>query len=80
MRPRSYGISLYVKTLSLVLALAFLVAPLGASARPLRSRQQQQTEKRPLPPKQFIPSRDYDTLNITLNLRFDWALSSTRAT
>jgi aminopeptidase N len=70
MRPRSHRISLYVKALSLALAFT-LCAPLTTLSRPLRSPQPQ-TQKQPLPPRQYIPSRDYDTLNITLNLRFNW--------
>lgn len=69
MRPRSHRISLYGKALCLALVWTLCV-PLNIPARPLR--QQQQTQKRPLPPRQYIPSRDYDTHNITLNLRFDW--------
>ncbi|HEY0319398.1 MAG TPA: M1 family aminopeptidase [Pyrinomonadaceae bacterium] len=68
MRPSSYRISLYLKALCLALALT-LCTPSNLPARPLRG---QQTQKRQLPPRQYIPSRDYDTLNITLNLRFNW--------
>jgi aminopeptidase N len=69
MRPRSHRISLCVRALSLALAF-MLCAPLATLSRPLRP--QQQTQKRPLPPRQYIPNRDYDTRNITLNLRFNW--------
>jgi aminopeptidase N len=71
MRSRSYRISLYVKALCLSLVLALSVQPV-LQARPVRRQQQTQTQKRQLPPRQYIPARDYDTLNITLNLRFDW--------
>jgi aminopeptidase N len=69
MRTRSPKLSLSIKAFCLLLALA-LVAPYSLPARPLR--QQTQTQKQPLPPRQYIPNRDYDTRNITLNLRFDW--------
>ncbi|MCA1558322.1 MAG: M1 family metallopeptidase, partial [Acidobacteria bacterium] len=72
MRPRPYRISVCAKALAFVLLLT-LSAPLNLQARPLRrQQQQQQTQKRPLPPRQYIPSRDYDTRHITLNLRFNW--------
>ncbi|HYE65456.1 MAG TPA: M1 family metallopeptidase, partial [Pyrinomonadaceae bacterium] len=38
----------------------------------LQTPQTQTLKPRPLPPTQYIPSRDYDMRNITLNLRFDW--------
>jgi aminopeptidase N len=59
---------------ALCLALAFLfVTPSALPARPLPPRQTTQTTKQaPLPPTQYIPNRNYDTRNITLNLRFNW--------
>src|SRR6266516_2910627 len=33
---------------------------------------QQQQGPRPLPPPRYIPSHDYDTQNIKIELRFDW--------
>ncbi len=61
-----------LKTLCLLLVLA-LGAP-GSFARPISSHAQtpQQRPARPFPPAQYIPSHDYDTRNITLNLHFDW--------
>jgi aminopeptidase N len=65
-----------VKALALALTLLF-VMPSALAARPLRpqppQQQTQQTGKpKQLPPAQYIPSRTYDTRNISLNLRFDW--------
>ncbi|HEX8707546.1 MAG TPA: M1 family aminopeptidase [Pyrinomonadaceae bacterium] len=58
--------------LNLMLALS-LFAPLLIFARPApASLRQQAQEKRALPPPQYIPSRNYDTRHILLNLRFDW--------
>ena len=58
-----------VKALCLLLALV-LCSPsiLFAHPRP----QTPQGQRRGLPPTQYMPSRDYDTRHITLNLRFDW--------
>lgn len=68
LRPASTS---YVKALCLALALLFAV-PSALLARPL-PQQTPQTTKRQLPPAQYIPSRNFDTRNISLNLRFDWA-------
>ncbi|MDX6694338.1 MAG: aminopeptidase [Blastocatellia bacterium] len=60
------------KALSLALALLFGL-PSSLAARPLPPQQTPQTTKqKQLPPAQYIPSRNYDTRNISLNLRFDW--------
>jgi aminopeptidase N len=63
------------RALGLVLALMFWTpASVLAQLVPGQGNQQEQAAKvKPLPPAQFIPSHDYDTRNITLNLRFDWA-------
>jgi aminopeptidase N len=60
-------------TLCLLLAIILVGTPLSF-ARPLPERVQapQQRQARPFPPIQYIPSHDYDTKNITLNLHFDW--------
>lgn len=71
MRPRLHRLSIYARALCLVLAWGLLAPQCLTAARPLRP-QQQQTQRRTLPPRQYIPARDYDTRNITLNLRFDW--------
>jgi aminopeptidase N len=73
MRPRSHRISLYLKAICLALTITS-GAPCHLSARPASQQQQAQTQKRPLPPRQYIPARDYDTRHITLNLRFNWEL------
>jgi aminopeptidase N len=59
------------KTLCLALALLFVASP-ALLARPLLPQQTQTTQQRALPPARYIPSRNYDTRNISLNLRFDW--------
>jgi aminopeptidase N len=59
----------------MALALVFVLIPAPVSSgRPLTGRAQiQQRIVRPLPPTQYIPSHDYDTRHIALNLHFDWA-------
>jgi aminopeptidase N len=61
-----------VESLS-VLFLLLLMAP-ALYAHPANGHKQtpQQRQARPFPPTQYIPSHDYDTKNITLNLHFDW--------
>ncbi|MBV9958053.1 MAG: DUF3458 domain-containing protein [Acidobacteria bacterium] len=54
------------KALSLLLVLLFIFAPLAATVAQTTLR------ARPLPPTQYIPSRDYDMRHIALDLRFDW--------
>ena len=51
-----------------------LVSAPAFFARPVTGRAQtpQQRPARPFPPPQYIPSHDYDTRHITLNLHFDW--------
>src|SRR4051812_2594353 len=72
MRPFGFGSNFRRKAFCLVLAFMFVV-PTGLLARPLPPQASPQDSKqRPLPPAQYIPSRNYDTRNITLNLRFDW--------
>ena len=59
-------------TFALVLAILATTAPFSF-ARPVALRSQnQQRPARPFPPTQYIPSRDYDTKHIALNLQFDW--------
>jgi aminopeptidase N len=62
-----------VMTLALLLSVLLCAAPVSF-ARPARARSQtpQPGQARPFPPPQYIPSHDYDTKNITLNLHFDW--------
>ncbi|HEX8096649.1 MAG TPA: hypothetical protein VF507_01380, partial [Pyrinomonadaceae bacterium] len=59
------------KVLSLALALLTLLAPAAAYARPMP--QNPQNEPRPpFPSAKYIPSHDYDTRHVKLDLRFDW--------
>ena len=43
-----------------------------AAPTPFLAQRQQGQETRQLPPPRYIPSHDYDTQNIRLELRFDW--------
>lgn len=63
-----------IETLAVLLVLSLLLAAPASYGRPVGKRAQtpQQRPARPFPPAQYIPSRDYDTKNITLNLHFDW--------
>jgi aminopeptidase N len=55
--------------------------PSALSARPLLpQRVPQTTPHTKLPPAQYIPSRNYDTRNISLNLRFNWDKEQTLGT
>lgn len=54
--------------LSSYLALIFIFAPVAAVPR----AHQEQAAKRATPARQLIPSRNYDTRHIKLDLRFDW--------
>lgn len=71
MRPFRFATTSRVKALCLALALLF-VMPSALLARPLARRTPQTTRQRQLPPTQYIPSRNYDTRHIALNLRFNW--------
>ncbi|HEV7397611.1 MAG TPA: M1 family aminopeptidase [Pyrinomonadaceae bacterium] len=71
MRLKSYT-ARRAKALSFVLIILLLNSTaFAAGARP----QQVQVQTRlvhPLPPARYIPSHDYDTKHLALNLRFDW--------
>jgi aminopeptidase N len=58
------------RVLSLTLGLLVLCGSHASFARPLL--QTPQGARPSFPPAQYIPSHDYDTRNITLDLRFDW--------
>lgn len=62
-----------VRALFFLLMLALCV-PTALAVRPMSQEAPQAPSQKPraLPPTQYIPSRDYGTRNITLNLRFDW--------
>lgn len=62
---------LSVKALGFLLTCVFVFAPLAALAQET-SQATQPLRARPLPPTQYIPSHDYDTRHIALDLRFDW--------
>ena len=58
---------------SLVLTLVLISsAPSAILARPSSLVTPAQAQKQTLLPRHYIPPHDYDTRNITLNLRFDW--------
>ncbi|HYO92663.1 MAG TPA: hypothetical protein VEQ40_13560, partial [Pyrinomonadaceae bacterium] len=67
MRPFRFASSSWMKALGLALALLF-VTPQALFAQ----QAQQVSSRAQLPPTQYIPSRNYDTRHITLNLRFNW--------
>jgi aminopeptidase N len=61
------------RIIALALALLVLCAPSASFARPLMPPPQTpQGARPPFPPAQYVPSHDYDTRNISLDLRFDW--------
>ncbi len=66
MRPIQYVSTFRLKALCLALVLMFL------ASSPATAQQASTSRRRQLPPAQYIPDRNYDTRNITLNLRFDW--------
>ena len=61
------------RAVSLLLAVLLLTTSISY-ARPVTSHPEapQQRPPRPFPPTQYIPSHDYDTRHIALNLHFDW--------
>src|ERR687893_1931406 len=62
---------LATKFLWLLLTLALLLPSISATTRPLPQVTPQEAKSK-LPPRQYIPSRNYDTQHIKLDLRFDW--------
>ncbi len=55
----------------LLVALIVVCAPYISFAQQA-SQSAEKLKSRPLAPKQFIPSRDFDTRHIALDLQFDW--------
>ena len=55
-----------------VTTLAFLTALTLCQSSPLLAQRRQQQGSRELPAPRYIPSHDFDTQNIKLDLRFDW--------
>lgn len=70
MRQRVFRRNLSV--LSLILVIVLAPTSFGRSAPDFNQASQAQRQRRPFPPTQYIPSHDYDTKHIALNLRFDW--------
>jgi aminopeptidase N len=65
--------TLFGKLLTLSLLAVVLVSGPASLARPTDLVQTPQpAQARPFPPTQYIPSHDYDTKDISLNLHFDW--------
>jgi aminopeptidase N len=60
-----------LKVFSLFIVLALCVPSLSF-ARPHPKRAPQQAQQERIPPRQFIPERNYDTQHIKLDLRFNW--------
>jgi aminopeptidase N len=58
------------RVLSLALALFILGGSSASFARPMP--QTPQGARPPFPASRYVPSHDYDTRDISLNLRFDW--------
>ncbi len=56
------------KLFCLMLALAFCATPFALA----QSGAQTQQAQPKLPPRQYLPNRNYDTQHIKLDLRFDW--------
>ena len=71
--PSKSLLHIRMKTIGFLFILLLLSAPVF-SARPGAGAPQtpQQRPARPFPPAQYIPSHDYDTRHISLNLQFDW--------
>jgi len=55
-----------------VTTLAFFTALTLCQPSPLLAQRRQQQGSRELPAPRYIPSHDFDTQNIKLDLRFDW--------
>jgi aminopeptidase N len=63
-----------LRILNVLLFVIVLAAPLLAATPHIRGHQTPtQRPARPFPATQYIPSHDYDTRHIVLNLHFDWA-------
>ncbi|MGB7924159.1 MAG: M1 family aminopeptidase [Pyrinomonadaceae bacterium] len=78
MRPLS-SINSSARFLCLALALTLLMPhALLAQTTTTTAPQTQTLKPRPLPPTQYIPSRDYDVRHIKLDLRFDWEREQAR--
>jgi len=69
-----------IRIVALSMVLVLFSAPVF-SGWPITGQVQiQQRAVKPLPPVQYIPSHDYDTKHIALNLHFDWEREQTIGT
>ena len=62
------------RAFALLLVFALVGPQLAVAARPAPRvrRQQQQAQQPRIPPRQYVPERNYDTRHIKLDLHFDW--------
>ncbi|MDQ2976252.1 MAG: HEAT repeat domain-containing protein [Acidobacteriota bacterium] len=70
MRPRVFRRN--PSALSLILVIVLAPTSFGRPAPDFNESSQVQRQGRSFPPTQYIPSHDYDTKHIALDLRFDW--------
>jgi len=56
----------------LLLLISLISAPLTLAHPRQATNQEPQRPARPFPPAQYVPSHDFDTRHIILNLHFDW--------
>jgi aminopeptidase N len=66
MARKGFSLKLFTGLQILLLTLSLTVGAQNPGAVP------QEEKSKPLPAAQYIPSHDFDTQNIVLNLRFDW--------
>src|ERR1700687_264548 len=71
MRSKSLSYS-RMRTVGFLLFLLLLTSPALSAPLDGRRRMPQQRPARPFPPAQYVPSHDYDTRDIALDLHFDW--------
>src|SRR4030088_1641505 len=62
----------WTRTLVLFLLILTVVGDTSQASPPRGRSQTPQRPARPFPPTQYIPSHDFDTRHIVLNLHFDW--------
>jgi aminopeptidase N len=65
---------------SLLIVFGLLITPAFSVRAQVKSVEVQKRVIRPLPPTRYIPSHDYDTKHIALNLHFDWEKEQTIGT
>ena len=64
----------------LILSLSASVFAAGDPLEETLLRIQQETKRKPLPPARYLPDRNYDLRNVSLDLRFDWEAEQTYGT